>query len=105
MGALSFEPWLGNSYFISDITEMELLGVRGIDPKTQKLRTDLVRNCYLGPFNADIKGIAIKLKQQHSIKLPDAIIAACSLYMGLTLITADRYFQKIHGLDVKIINP
>lgn len=104
-GRSFIEPYLGNSYFISDITEVELLGIKDIDLKTEKIRTDLIRNCYLVPFNTDIKGITIKLKQQYSIKLPDAIVAACSLYMGLTLITADKYFQKIQGLEVELISP
>jgi predicted nucleic acid-binding protein len=51
-----------------------------------------------------IKEIAITLKQQYTIKVPDAIIAATAQYYGMTLITADRDFQKIAGLNILSFN-
>lgn len=96
-------PYLNNNFFISEITEMEMLGVRGIPLEILKVRSDLIDNCYCVTFNSDIKEIAIHLKQQYVIKLPDAIVAASALYMSLPLVTADKSFRKIDGLDIRIL--
>lgn len=37
-------------------------------------------------------------------KLPDAIIAASAITLGLPIITADKQFEKIPGLSAIIVN-
>lgn len=96
-------PFLNNNYFISEITEMEMIGVKALSPSGLKVRTELIENCYLINFNSDIKEIAIRIKQRHTLKLPDAIIAASSMYMNLPLVTADKAFSKISELDVHLL--
>ncbi len=51
--------------------------------------------------NPQIKQITKNLMQDISVKLPDAIIAATSLYLDLPLLTADVGFKKIP--DLKLI--
>jgi predicted nucleic acid-binding protein len=96
-------PFLNNNYFISEITEMEMIGVKGLSANALRVRMDLIENCYLINFNSDIKEIAIQIKQRASIKLPDAIIAASSLYMNLPLVTADKSFSKITGIELQLL--
>lgn len=96
-------PFLNNNFFISEITEMEMLGVKGLSPEVLKTRTGLIENCYIITFNSDIKEIAIRLKQQTTLKLPDAIVAASSLYMSLPLVTADKSFLKNTRLDLHLL--
>ena len=96
-------PFLNNNFFISEITEMEMLGVKGLSPEVLKIRTGLIENCYIITFNSDIKEIAIRLKQQTTLKLPDAIVAASSLYMSLPLVTADKSFLKNTRLDLHLL--
>ena len=50
-----------------------------------------------------IKEQTIELRKKHSIKLPDAIIAATSLVYGLPLVTADKGFSKIDELDLILV--
>jgi predicted nucleic acid-binding protein len=38
-----------------------------------------------------------------TLKLPDAIVAASALYMSLPLVTADKSFLKIPGLDLHLL--
>ncbi|MEK6783359.1 MAG: type II toxin-antitoxin system VapC family toxin [Bacteroidota bacterium] len=95
--------YLNSNFFISEITEMEMLGVKGLTAEILKIRTGLIENCYIVTFNSDIKEIAIRLKQQTTLKLPDAIVAASSLYMSLPLVTADKSFLKIPGLDLHLL--
>ncbi len=102
-GNASVKPYLNNNYFISEITEMELLGVKDIPSLVLKTRAALIDNCFLVNFNSDIKEIAIRLKQKTSIKLPDAIIAASAMYMGMPLISADKDLTRIEGLDLILL--
>jgi predicted nucleic acid-binding protein len=96
-------PYLNNNFFLSEITEMEMLGVKGLSNEIQKIRLALINNCYVITFNSDIKEIAIRLKQKVTIKLPDVIVAASAMYMGLPLVTADKSFAKIAGLDLQLM--
>ena len=102
-GNAAVAPYLKNNFFVSDITEMEMLGVKNLDSKTLIIRKLLIENCFIVNFNSDIKEIAIRIKQKSTIKLPDAIVAASSMYMGFPLVTADKGFTKIAGLDLKLL--
>ena len=102
-GNLVITPYLNNHFFVSEITEMEMLGVRNLSSTTLSIRKRLIENCFIINFNSDIKEIAIRIKQKSTIKLPDAIVAASAMYMGFPLITADSDFTKITGLDLKLL--
>ena len=102
-GNAAVAPYLKNNFFVSDITEMEMLGVKNLDSKVLIIRKLLIENCFIVNFNSDIKEIAIRIKQKSTIKLPDAIVAASSMYMGFPLVTADKGFTKIAGLDLKLL--
>lgn len=99
-GNPAVNPYLGNNYFISEITEMEMLGVKKISTATLKVRKALLDNCYLINFNSEIKKIAIEIKQKVQIKLPDAIVAASAIHIGLPIITADKGFKNIPELNL-----
>ncbi|KHD07233.1 hypothetical protein PN36_21010 [Candidatus Thiomargarita nelsonii] len=50
--------------------------------------------------NNELHQQIINLRQEKKLKLPDAIIAGCSIYKNCTLITADKKMMEINGLDV-----
>jgi len=102
-GNSSVYPYLDAAYFISVISEIELLGWHKIQPSGIKNIQRILNNCTHIELLPVIKQIAIDIKQQHKIKLPDAIIAATSIYLDMPLLTADRGFEKIKNLDVLII--
>lgn len=66
---------------ISVITEMELLGFKGITAPE------------------------IRLKQKNGVKLPDAIIASTAKVNGLPLISADKGFLNIPDLNFILLTP
>jgi predicted nucleic acid-binding protein len=41
--------------------------------------------------------------QEFSVKLPDAIIAATSIYLDLPSLTADTGFEKIKGVKLILV--
>jgi len=82
---------------------MEMLGVKSLPASALKTRKQLIENCFIVNFNSDIKEIAIRIKQKITIKLPDAIVAASAMCMGLPLVTGDRGFLKIDGLELQLL--
>jgi hypothetical protein len=42
----------------------------------------------------------IEIRQQHRLKLPDAVIAAMTIHHSASLVTADQEFSKVNSLSV-----
>jgi predicted nucleic acid-binding protein len=99
----SVKGLLSCSPVISVISEIELLGKKGItDTEINKLLT-LLDGFPIVSLSDDIKNATISLKQRYTIKTPDAIIAATAQTLGLTLITADKGFSKIEDINVILL--
>jgi predicted nucleic acid-binding protein len=86
--------------FVSFITELELLGYKGISASEQKLIKNLLNDCVIIDINENVKKEVVKIKQKQKIKLPDAIIAATAIYLDLPLLSADKDFSKIDNLNL-----
>ena len=84
----------------SVISEIELLGKKGITPYEVSVVRNLLNNCEIVDINTTVKEIAISLKQKYSIKTADAIIAATAKSFNLPLVTADKDFKKIEDVDI-----
>ena len=85
----------GLDVYVSFISELELLGYQGIEQTENEKIIGFLKECIIIDINQAIKELTIDLKQSHRIKLPDAIIAATSLYMNIPLISADTGFEKL----------
>jgi predicted nucleic acid-binding protein len=90
----------GAQIYVSFVTELELLGYKGITAKEQQKIKLFLNDCTIIDINDDIKKNTIAIKQKHQTKLPDAIIAATSLFTEIPLLTADVGFSKIGLIDV-----
>lgn len=88
----------GQDVYLSFISELELLGFQDLEEGELSLIKEFLDSCIIVDLNEPIKRITVELKQSHKIKLPDAIIAATSLYMNIPLISADKIFEKISEL-------
>ena len=86
------------------VTEMETLGKYQIFEEEKEIVEELLGECNIIDITYKIKQIAIKLRQNYRIKLPDAIIAATAIQQNLTLVTADKGFSKISELDLILLN-
>ncbi|MCB0642452.1 MAG: type II toxin-antitoxin system VapC family toxin, partial [Phaeodactylibacter sp.] len=73
----------GQDVYVSFITELELLGYQEIGEKELPMIEDFLSSCIIIDLNQSIKKKTIELKKAYKIKLPDAIIAASSLYMNI----------------------
>lgn len=93
----------GKEVVISFITELEILGKYSPSPQDKKEIRRILESCLIVDINQEIKNIVIDLRQSQKIKLPDAIVAATAIYVGLPLLSADKSFRKIQDLNSLIL--
>jgi predicted nucleic acid-binding protein len=87
--------------FISIITKVEVLAYPEITPGEEKTFLEMMKNMILIEFDDKLTNFVVDLRRKHKIKLPDAIIAATSLYTNSTLITRNiKDFSKIKELNI-----
>ncbi|HEY4323428.1 MAG TPA: PIN domain-containing protein [Mucilaginibacter sp.] len=97
-------PFATDNWSFSYITEIELLSKRGITKSEDALIREMLDSCYKISHSQDLTDLAIKIKRNNNIKLPDAIIAASAQLMQLPLITADKGFANLSGIDCIILD-
>ncbi|MFT4152871.1 type II toxin-antitoxin system VapC family toxin [Parafilimonas sp.] len=102
-GLAKTEPFLDGTAVISVISEIELLGWHNLTPSMKKKLTALLEDCIIIELTQEIKSIAIQMRQQSKIKTPDAIIAATASFLQLPLVTSDKGFKKIKGIEIILI--
>jgi predicted nucleic acid-binding protein len=95
---------VGCSIALSVISEIELLGKKGIESHEISAIRSLLDDCTILNLTNEIKDIAITIKQRYSIKIPDSIVAATSIYWKLPLVTADADFKKIKDINLVHLN-
>ena len=86
--------------YISVITELELLGYKGITIEEEETINDFVQQCKIININNAIKNETIHIRKNYNTKLPDSIIIASALYLDLPLITADSDFKRVDELTL-----
>ncbi|MDP3641667.1 MAG: type II toxin-antitoxin system VapC family toxin [Bacteroidota bacterium] len=86
--------------FLSFITQLELLGNRNIEPNDILKIKQFISECTVIDISPGIKEFTISIRQKYSVKLPDCIIMATSLWLNMPLITADQDFKKIDIADL-----
>lgn len=90
----------GKQFYVSFITQLELLGFKEINERERKIIEELLGQCVIIDINSEIKNMVIQIRQKLKLKLPDCIIIATSLYLDLPLITADSDFTKMEELNL-----
>ena len=86
--------------YLSFITQIELLSAKYLSPEDQQLIKSFISECTIIDISEGIKEITIDLRKQFTLKLPDCIIMATSLWLNIPLITADRDFNKVEMADI-----
>jgi predicted nucleic acid-binding protein len=90
LGGRLAQPLPAGDYFISVISELELLAYPNITEDEEKRIKALLEDVTIIEFPATVKKQAIDLRKRHNLKLPDAIIAATALSLSATLLTNDQ---------------
>jgi predicted nucleic acid-binding protein len=97
------EPFLKYDFAISFVTEVELLGFKGITKREEIKLKSIINDCFLIEWSSKIKEETISLRKKYSLRLPDSIIAASAVAFEVPLVTADRGFSKIEELDLILL--
>lgn len=95
----------GEDLAISFISEVELLGWRGITPADERAILDLIASMDVVPFDDAIRGESIRLRRTYRLKTPDAIIATTALCTGSTLVTNDQRLLAIAEVPTLRFSP
>lgn len=99
LGGKLARPLEPAQYFVSIISEMELLSSPSLDASATGNVKAFLSAITLVQLTPEIKELAINLRRQHSLKLPDAIIAATAMHLNAQLLTNDTKLLKIPGLS------
>ncbi len=94
------KPLPRGCYFISVITEMELLSFHGLSNEQERWLRRFIDAVGLIDINRNIKNRAIELRKNYRLKLPDAIIAASAIENELELVTLDKDLDNKPGLHI-----
>ena len=86
--------------FVSFITELKLLSLKKITEPEIKLIEGFLQHCAIIEMSSVIKENTILLRRKYGLKLPDAIIAASSLFLNAPLFTADKDMANIKEIDL-----
>ncbi len=101
--------WLGDrientlpkgTYFVSVISEIELLSYAGLDLIAEQQIRDFLSKLVIFGLRDDVKECTIALRKKYRLKLPDAAIEATARLMGATLLTNDFAFLKLTEIFV-----
>jgi len=95
------QPLPSGIYFVSVMTEMELLSYPGLSEAETVEISNFLSRLTLVMLEEGIKNLAIQLRREHRLKLPDSIIAATALDLDATLLTNDRQMAKLQGLKTQ----
>ena len=85
--------------YLSFISQLELLGFKGITLKQQIEIGKFIQDCIVIDI---IKKEVISLRRNTRLKLPDCIVIATARFLSLPLITSDADFKSIGFSEVII---
>lgn len=90
-------------YFISAITEMELLSFGGLSDLQRQWLQRFIDAIEVIEINNEVKKVTIDLRCKYHLKLPDAIVAASAINKDAILFSNDKKLQNISELRIKFI--
>jgi len=90
--------------FVSVISEIEILSFPSLSASAKTLIKNFLSECYIVDIEPAIKDLTIDIRAKFKTKLPDAVIAATSMYFDLPLFTMDKGFEKITDLQAVILS-
>jgi predicted nucleic acid-binding protein len=84
----------------SSIVKLELLGWNKITESEFNNISNFLSQIEILHLSDAILDIAIRLKRNSNLKVPEAVIAATSIYNNLQLVTNDKDFYDLPDLQI-----
>ena len=86
--------------YTSIITEIELLSYKNITAREKQQIKRFLSAFVIVNIDDDIRDQTIAIKKSSQLKIPDSIIAASAQVLDMPLVTSDKQFKTIAGLDL-----
>ncbi len=93
------------NFYLSFINELELLGYKDITSEEENVVRYFLDESALIDINNGIKEITKQIRRNYRLKLPDAIVAATAIFLGIPLISADNHFKQVKELTFILYQP
>jgi predicted nucleic acid-binding protein len=84
----------GKKIYVSFITELELIGFKGMTAKEERQIESLLNECLILSMSSGIKTKFVEIRRRYNLKLADAVIAATAIASDIPLITSDKQFRS-----------
>jgi predicted nucleic acid-binding protein len=91
------------AFYVSVITEMELLSYPALSQEDEAEIHAFLGDVSVVDLISEIKHVAIALRRQHRLKLPDAVIAATARYLNAELWTNDTQLLNVPMLSARAL--
>jgi hypothetical protein len=98
LGGKLVQPLAPALYFVSVISEMELLSYPSLDDAALAQISSFLSEMTVVELTEEIRKLAVDLRRRHALKLPDAIVAATALSLQAQLVTNDTKLLHVPGL-------
>lgn len=98
-GTLSQQPDI--TVVISIVTRLELLCWPDLTDFDRSEVRNMVDSLPTIQITEEIENHVVAIRTSKLLKLPDAIIAATALHLGVPLVSRDRAFDRVPGLTVE----
>ena len=99
LGGRLAAPLPEGEYGVSVVTEMEMLAWPSLTPEEEARVRAFLGTVELCELTAPIRARAVRLRREHGLKLPDAIVCATALEHAVDLWTNDARLAGIAGLQ------
>ena len=84
----------------SFITEIELLSFKKLTKREETVTKQILADGLVFQSDSHITSLATRIRLNHGLEVPDAIIAATAIRFNLPLISADKDLSKVSDLQL-----
>ena len=88
----------GDRFYVSIVTEIELLSFPRIDEDHEKEILEFLSKVEIVSLSQSVKVKTIEVRRAASLRLPDAIIAATALILDAEVLSNDSDLDRVSGL-------
>lgn len=85
----------GADVVVSSMVRMEALVYHGSEPEHLAQVRRFLDRCEVVEIHRSVQDLAVAVRLDHRLKLPDAIIAATAIHLRIPLLTADGVFGRL----------
>ena len=103
LGGRLINPLPAGQYFVSVITEIELLSYPNLSSEEEVLIRDFLTNVTVVGLDSNIKDLAIALRKTYRLKLPDAVVAATANFLNAMLLTNDIKLTNLTEINTESV--